>query len=112
MKLTGSHKFKANSWKVFNAMLNPSVLQQCIPGWDSVELLDAARIKADITTPLPGLKGPFGVVISMAQRQDPSLLVLEVKRQGRAGSINATSQISIADAAEGPLLPFNANAAI
>ena len=110
MKLNGSHKFKANSWQVFNAILSPSVLQHCIPGCDSVELLDATRIKANITTPLPGLKGPFGVVIRMAQRQDPSLLVLEVKRQGRAGSVNATSQISIADEADGALLTYNANA--
>jgi uncharacterized protein len=110
MKLNGSHKFKANSWQVFNAILNPGVLQNCIPGCESVELIDASRLKANITTPLPGLKGPYGVVIQMTRRQEPNMLVLEVKRQGRGGSVNAVSQISIADEADGALLTYDANA--
>ncbi|HVB74090.1 MAG TPA: SRPBCC domain-containing protein [Ktedonobacteraceae bacterium] len=110
MKLNGTHKFKANSQQVFNAILNPNVLQTCIPGCDSVELLDSTRLKANITTPLPGLKGPFGVVIRMAQRQDPNLLVLEVNRQGRGGSVNAISQISITDQPDGALLTYDAKA--
>lgn len=110
MKLNGTHKFKANSWQVFNAILNPGVLQNCIPGCNSIEQLDPTRIKANITTPLPGLKGPYGVVIKMTQRQDPNHLVLEVKRQGRGGSVNAVSQINIADEADGALLTYDANA--
>lgn len=110
MKLNGTHKFKANSWQVFNAIINPAVLQNCIPGCNSVEILDPTRIKANITTPLPGLKGPYGVVINMAQRQDPNLLVLEVKRRGTGGAVNATSQITIQDEADGALLTYDAQA--
>ena len=108
MKLNGSHKFKANSWRVFNAILNPAVLQSCIPGCNSIEFLDSTRIKANISTPLPGLKGPYGAVIRIAQRQDPHVLVLEVTRKGRGGSVNATSQISIQDEPDGAILTYNA----
>ncbi len=110
MKLNGSHKFKANSWQVFNAILNPTVLQSCIPGCDSVEYLDPTRLKANITTPLPGLKGPYGAVIHIAQRQDPNVLVLEVHRQGTVGSIDASSQINITDETDGAILTYNATA--
>lgn len=108
MKLNGSHKFKANSWQVFNAILDPGVLQSCIPGCQSVEYLDRNRLKANITTPLPGLKGPFGAVIHIAQRQDPNVLVLQVQRKGTGGSINATSQIQISDGPDGALLTYDA----
>lgn len=110
MKLNGSHKFKANSWQVFNAIINPGVLKSCIPGCNSIEILDPTRLKANITTPLPGLKGPFGVVIQMTQRQDPNLLVLEVRRKGTGGSVNAVSQITIQDQPDGALLNYDANA--
>jgi uncharacterized protein len=110
MKLNGSHKFNANSWQVFNAILNPAVLQSCIPGCNSVEYLDPTRLKANITTPLPGLKGPYGAVIRIAQRQDPNILVLELHRKGTGGSINATSQINITDGPDGALLTYNATA--
>jgi len=108
MKLNGSHKFKANSRQVFNAILDPGVLKSCIPGCQSVEYLDPNRIMANITTPLPGLKGPYGAVIHIAKRQDPNVLVLQVQRKGTGGSINATSQIQISDGPEGALLTYDA----
>ncbi len=110
MKLNGSYKFKANSWQVFSAILNPAVLQSCIPGCSSVEYVDSTRMMANITTPLPGLKGPYGAVIQITQRQDPNILVLEVNRKGRGGSINATSQISILDESDGAVLTYDATA--
>ncbi len=109
MKLNGTHKFKASSTAVYNAILNPSVLQSCIPGCNSIEYLDANRIRANISTPLPGLKGPYGVVISV-QQPAPNQLVLRVQRKGTGGSVDATSNISISDEADGSLLSYDAQA--
>ncbi|HEU5382690.1 MAG TPA: SRPBCC domain-containing protein [Ktedonobacteraceae bacterium] len=110
MKLNGTHKFKANSTRVFNAILDPSVLKTCIPGCDSVEQLDASHLQLNITTSLPGLKGPYAVVVNLMQHQAPSLIVLGVKRQGRGGSVDATANINIADEAEGSTVTYDANA--
>ncbi len=110
MKLNGSHKFKVSSQQVYNAILNPGILKSCIPGCHLVEYLDANSIKAHITTPLPGLKGPYGAVIRIAQRREPSTLVLEVQRKGTGGSINAFSHIHIADEPDGALLTYEATA--
>ncbi len=110
MKLNGSHKFKASSAQVYNAILNPAILKACIPGCQNVEYLDPNSIKASITTPLPGLKGPYNVIINIAQRQAPNNLTLQVQRQGTGGSINALSNINILDEADGSVLRYDANA--
>ena len=110
MKLNGSHKFTVSSRHVFNALLNPGILQSCIPGCQSVEYVAADNIRANISTPLPGFKGPYGAVIHIAQRQEPSILVLEVQKRGTGGSINAFSHIHIADEPDGALLTYNATA--
>jgi carbon monoxide dehydrogenase subunit G len=110
MKLNGTHKFKANSSRVFNAILDPAILQKCIPGCESVELLDATRLQVNVTTSLPGLKGPYGVVVNLVQQQAPNLIVLGVKRQGRGGSVDATANINITDEADGALVTYDANA--
>lgn len=110
MKLNGTHKFKANSTRVFNAMLDPKVLQTCIPGCDSVEQLDTTHLQLNITTPLPGLKGPIAVVVDLMQHHAPNLIVLGVKRQGRGGSVDATANINIADEADGALVTYDVNA--
>src|SRR6267142_38039 len=110
MKLSGTHKCKASSAQVFNAILDPTILKSCIPGCDSVEYLDADRIKANITTQLPGLKGPYGVVINISNRQAPNYVELQVQRKGTGGSINATSQINLNDEGDGTQLSYTANA--
>ena len=110
MKLNGTHKFKANSTSVFNAILDPSTLQKSIPGCESVQQLDANRLQLNVTTSLPGLRGPYAVVVNLLKRQDPHLIVLGVKRQGRGGSVDATANLNIADEADGALLTYDANA--
>jgi carbon monoxide dehydrogenase subunit G len=110
MKLNGTHKFKASSTQVFNAILNPEVLKSCIPNCNSIEYLDANRLKLNITTPLPGLKGPYGIVINIPRQQAPNYLELQVQRKGTGGSINAVSQISLQDQPDGTLLSYDAQA--
>jgi carbon monoxide dehydrogenase subunit G len=110
MKLNGSHKFKAPSTQVYNAILNPEVLKASIPGCEGITYLDANRIQANITTPIPGLKGPYGVVINIAKLQAPHDIELQVLRQGRGGKINAVSQIHLTDEVDGALLNYTANA--
>ncbi len=110
MKLSGTHKFKASSTQVFNAILNPEVLKSCIPGCHSIEYLDNNRIQAHISTPLPGLKGPYRVVINIANHQAPRYLELQVLRQGRGGSVNAVSQINLNDETDGALLSYDTQA--
>jgi carbon monoxide dehydrogenase subunit G len=110
MKLSGTHKFKASSSQVFNAILNPEVLKSCIPGCNSIEYLDNSHIQANLALPLPGLKGPYGVVINIANQHAPNYLELQVQRNGRGGSVNAISQINLADEADGAMLSYNANA--
>jgi len=110
MKLNGSHKFKANSYQVYNAILNPQILKSCIPGCNSIDYLDAERIRVNLTTPLPGLRGPYAVVIRIAQRQAPDMVAFEVQRRGKGGAVNATGNIHITDEADGALLTYNGHA--
>lgn len=110
MKLNGTHKFKASSTQVFNAILNPEILKSSIPGSSSVSYVGPSSIQVDLTTPLPGLRGPYEIVINIPRRQDPNYLELQVVRQGKGGSVNALSEINIADEADGALLSYNANA--
>ena len=110
MKLNGTHKFKVSSSQVYNAILNPEILKSCIPGCESVEFVDANHIQANITTPLPGLRGPYGVTINIVRAEAPNHLEIQVQRSGRGGSVNALSQINITDEADGALLSYDANA--
>jgi carbon monoxide dehydrogenase subunit G len=110
MKLNGTHKFHAPIQRVYNALLSPEILKSVIPGCEQLAYIDANNMQAMVTTPLPGLKGPFAVTINIAQHQEPNLIALTVLRSGRGGAINAQSQINLLEEADGTLLSYNANA--
>ena len=110
MKLNGTHKFKASSAQVFNAILDPEILKSAIPGCNSVTYATPSQLEVEVTTPLPGLHGPYGVAIDIADKQAPHSLELRVQAQGRPGSMKAVNKISIADEADGSLLTYDANA--
>lgn len=110
MKLNGTHKFTVSSAQVYNAILTPEVLKSCIPGCESIQFLDTNRIQANISLPFPGLRGPYGAIINIIRTQAPNYLELQLQRSGRGGSVNALSQINIADEADGALLSYNAKA--
>jgi carbon monoxide dehydrogenase subunit G len=109
MKLSGTHKFKATSAQVFTAILTPAVLQAA-SGASGVGFVNPNTLRAEVTTPLPGLKGPYELFLNIVNRQDPSYLELQLTRQGRGGSINAVAKISLADEVGGSLLTYDANA--
>ncbi len=110
MKLSGTHKFKASSTQVFNAILDPEVLKAAIPGCNSVSYATPDQLEVEVTTPLPGLHGPFGVAIDIANRQAPNSLELRVHANGKPGSMKAVNKISIVDEADGALLAYEASA--
>ena len=110
MKLNGSRKINASSTQVFDAILNPTILQASIPGCESISYVDANTLQANIGMNLPGLKGPFGLAINITRKESPNLVELVVKRETRAGSVNATATITLTDDAGATDLGYNANA--
>ena len=110
MKLNGTHKFKASSAQVFNAILDPEVLKSSIPGCNSVAYASPDQLMVEITTPLPGIRGPYPIAIDIPNKQAPSSVELQVQIEGKDGSVNAVCEISVADEAEGSLLTYDAKA--
>jgi uncharacterized protein len=110
MKLNGTHKFKASSAQVFDAILDPEVLKSAIPGCHSVAYVTPSRIRVEVTTPLPGLHGPFRVAMDIVNKQAPSSLELRVQLAGKPGSVKAVNKISLADETDGVLLTYDAHA--
>jgi carbon monoxide dehydrogenase subunit G len=110
MKLNGTRKFKASSAQVFNAILDPEILKSAIPGCNSVTYASPDQLVVEITTPLPGLRGPFPIAVDIANKQAPSSVDLQVQIEGKDGSVDAVCKISVADEAEGTLLTYDAKA--
>ncbi len=113
MDVSGSQKVKAPRPHVFNALLDPEVLQKSVPGCDSAEFVDfptGRQLKLTVSPSIPGLKGPYNVFLQTGEVVAPSRVVLIAEPTSSMGSIKATCTIDLTEDDAGTNLIYNANA--
>ncbi len=113
MNISGSQKIKAPRPQVFSALLNPSVLQESIPGCESAKVVDMAggqQLKLKISPNIPGLKGPYVVFLQTGEVVSPSRVVMIAEPKSSMGAIRATCAVDLAEEADSTILSYNAHA--
>lgn len=115
MEVTGHQKIKAPRQQVFQALLNPQVLQNSIPGCDSAEFVDfptGRQLKLTISPNFPGLKGRYTIYVQTGEVLAPSRVVFMTSPSSSLGSIRATCITDLTEEASGTNLSYNAHAQI
>ena len=113
MDVSGSQKFAAPREKVFNALLNPDVLKNSLPGCESaeyVDLPDGRQLKLVLTTSLPGFKGPFEIFVLTSDLVAPSHMVLSTEPSSSFGTVKAVCTVDLSNDSAGTSLNYNAKA--
>ena len=113
MDVSGSQKVKAPRPQVFEALLNPDILKNSVPGCDSAEFVDfptGRQLRLTVSPIIPGLKGPYNVFLQTGEVVAPSRVVLIAEPTSSLGSIKATCTIDLTDDAAGTHLSYNARA--
>jgi carbon monoxide dehydrogenase subunit G len=115
MQISGNQKIKAKREQVFQALLDPQVLKNSVPGCESAEYVDSPEgrlLKLVVSTNLPGFKGPFNIFLRTDEVVPPAHVVLIAEPSGSLGSVKATCTIDLSDDGEGTLLSYKAEAEV
>jgi carbon monoxide dehydrogenase subunit G len=113
MEISGSQKVKASRSQVFQALLDPQVLKNSVPGCESAEFVDFAtgrQLKLVVSPSIPGFKGPYTIYMQTSEVVPPSHLVIIAEPNSSIGSVRATCAIDLTDIPEGTNLAYNAQA--
>jgi len=109
MDVTGNQKISAPRQQVFEALLNPTILQNSIPGCEAAEEVDTPtgrQLKLTVSTGIPGFKGPYTIFVQTTEVVPPSRVVLK----SGLGSVQATCATSLEEVAGGTNLNYSAHA--
>ena len=98
MKIEGSHKIDAPRDRIFAALVDPSVLQKCIPGCEQMEKTDENQYKAKLTAGVGPVKGVFTATVSLQDIIAPEHYKLVVEGKGQPGFVKGTGELSLKDA--------------
>jgi len=113
MDVTGNQKINASRQQVFEALLNPTILRNSIPGCESAELVDTPagrQLKLTVSTGIPGFKGPYTIFVQVTEAVPPSRVVLVAEPNSSLGSVKATCVTNLEETAGGTNLSYNAHA--
>lgn len=97
MKIEGSHKIDAPRERIFAALVNPDVLQKCIPGCEQMEKTGDNQYKAKLTAGVGPVKGVFTATVSLQDITAPEHYKLVVEGKGQPGFVKGTGELNLKD---------------
>lgn len=97
MKIQGTHDIQAPRDRVFAALINPQILQHCIPGCESLEQTADNTYVATMKAGVGAVKGTFKGTVRLDEIQTPSHYRMIVEGKGGPGFVKGTGAFDLAE---------------
>jgi carbon monoxide dehydrogenase subunit G len=98
MKIDGTHKINAPRDRVFAALIDPAILQKCIPGCEQMEKTGENQYNARLTAGVGPVKGVFTATVALEQITPPEHYKLVVEGKGQPGFVKGSGELNLKDA--------------
>jgi carbon monoxide dehydrogenase subunit G len=96
MKIHGTHQLNGARERVFAALVDPQVLQRCIPGCESLEQTADNTYLATMKAGVGAVKGTFKGSVRLEDIQAPAHYRMIVEGKGGPGFVKGTGEFDLA----------------
>ena len=113
MKFTGDATLNAPVERVWDALLDPSVLVRTIPGCERLEATGENAYAMTVTAGVAAIKGTYSGSCKLSDLQQHQSLVMKLQGAGAPGTIGADVSVGFADAGDGrTTITYDADAVV
>jgi hypothetical protein len=113
MEFTGEYQIPASRQKVWDALNDPAVLQQSIPGCESLEKVSDTELKATVRMKIGPVSAKFGGKVTLSDIDPPNGYRIAGEGQGgAAGFAKGGAVVKLAEADDGTVLSYTADAQV
>ena len=113
MDITGTQLIAAPRDTVWQALNDPAILKQCLPGCESVELTSPNEFQVLVVATIGPLRARFKGVLRISEANPPQSCTMVFEGQGgAAGFAKGTSSVTLRETPEGTELGYSAQAQI
>jgi carbon monoxide dehydrogenase subunit G len=95
MDISGSYTFNASVDRVWDLLMDPTVIASCIPGCDRFEPDGEDRYRARLTVAMAAITGTYDGTVVLAEKVPQTSYRLTGEGQGRAGFVKGSSAITL-----------------
>jgi carbon monoxide dehydrogenase subunit G len=102
MKLSGSQTIPADRETVWKALNDPAILQQCIPGCETIEMTSPTEMKAAVALKVGPVKARFSGAVTLSEMNPPESYRIAGQGQGGlAGFASGGATVKLIEVAPG-----------
>jgi carbon monoxide dehydrogenase subunit G len=98
LKIEGTQKIDASRERIFAALVDPAVLQKCIPGCEQMEKTSENQYNAKLTAGVGPVKGVFTATVSLQEIVPPEHYKIVVEGKGQPGFVKGSGELRLKDA--------------
>ena len=95
MKVEGAHEVEAPRERVYQSLVNPEVLQRCIPGCEKLEKTAENTFAATIRAGVGSIKGVFNGTARLEDLRQPEHLRIVVDGKGQPGFLKGAGNLDL-----------------
>jgi carbon monoxide dehydrogenase subunit G len=96
MKIEGTHELHASPERVYKTLIDPVVLQRCIPGCERLEKTGENSYSTTLRAGVGSIKGNFSGNVRLEDMQPPSHFRMIVDGKGQPGFLKGAGDLNIA----------------
>jgi carbon monoxide dehydrogenase subunit G len=95
MKIEGSHELHASPERVYETLIDPAVLQRCIPGCERLEKTGENAYSTTLRAGVGSIKGLFTGNVRLEEMQPPRHFRMIVDGKGQPGFLKGSGDLQI-----------------
>jgi hypothetical protein len=97
MKVSGTYQFDAPAKKVWDTLMDPKTLSDCIPGCDGFNSTGPDQYQAVVNVGIGPVRGRYNAKFALLDQQPPTSYRLSVEGSGPAGFVNGSASVILAE---------------
>jgi carbon monoxide dehydrogenase subunit G len=112
LKIAGTHRFKAPRERVWQVLLDPKVMAQCMPGCESLNEVAPDQYEATMKVGIASVKGSYQGKVAIKEKQAPAHYVLRGEGSGGPGFMQGDVTIDLEESNGETVLKYSTDAQI
>ena len=112
MKFAGTYKLNVKKEIVWNALNDPKILKQCIPGCDSFDKENDNSFNASATNQIGPMNATFSGVVKLSNIKKNESYTLSGEGQSSVGFANGSANIKLTEENASTILNYEVNVVV
>ena len=106
MKLEGAHQLNAPRQRIYQLLVDPEVLQRCIPGGESLERTAENTYSATIRAGVGSIKGIFKGNVKLEDMRTPEHYRIVVDGKGTQGFLKGSGELDLEEQGQTTIIHY------